>query len=316
MQTPKVSILVAVYNVEKYIHRCIDSILTQTFTDFECILVNDCSPDNSGKICDDYALKDNRIRVIHKLQNEGSSQTKKTCFENSTGNYIQFVDSDDWIEPDMIEKLYNKATSENFDITMCDIFKHKKDETIDIITQKNCFAHDKINIIRHFLKKDIQGYLVNKFVSKKLLSLAFFPEYSCHEDSVVTIQNLHYANKIGVINIPLYHYCYNPQSILNSKERRAIGSIEINANWGIILTFLKKQYGQLKTFEPELSNRLNAMKRGWFFDRANQKICELIKIYPESKFYRYLFLYMVKAVIKFIIPKKLIMWLISLRKKT
>jgi glycosyltransferase involved in cell wall biosynthesis len=105
----KVSIIVPVYKVEQYLERCVDSILSQTFTQFECILIDDCSPDNCPALCDEYAKRDARVKVIHKPRNEGLPQARKTGFDNSSGDYIQFVDSDDWIEPDMTERLYAAA---------------------------------------------------------------------------------------------------------------------------------------------------------------------------------------------------------------
>lgn len=96
MDTQKISVIVPVYNVEKYLSRCIDSIISQTFSDFELILVDDGSTDSSGKICDEYGKKDGRVKVIHK-KNGGQSSARNAGIENSTGEYISFVDSDDWI---------------------------------------------------------------------------------------------------------------------------------------------------------------------------------------------------------------------------
>lgn len=107
---PKVSVIVPVYNVEKYLDRCIQSILNQTFTDFELILVNDGSPDNCGKICDEYAKKDNRVKVIHK-QNAGVSAARNTGIDKACGEYIMFVDSDDYIDLDMLKKMLSMSSS-------------------------------------------------------------------------------------------------------------------------------------------------------------------------------------------------------------
>lgn len=104
---PKISVIVPVYNVEKYLRRCVDSILNQTFSDFELILVDDGSPDNSGMICDEYAKKDNRIKVIHK-QNAGVSTARNTGIDKAVGEYLMFVDSDDFIDNAMFEKMVNR----------------------------------------------------------------------------------------------------------------------------------------------------------------------------------------------------------------
>ena len=114
-----ISVLVAVYNVEKYLGRCIDSIIAQTFTDLEIILVDDCSSDDSGYICDEYAQKDSRIKVIHHQENKGLSAVRNTGLDEATGDYIQMVDGDDALHPQMIEILYNLISSGNYDFSMC-----------------------------------------------------------------------------------------------------------------------------------------------------------------------------------------------------
>ena len=114
---PKISIIVPVYKVEPYIHKCVDSILNQTFKDFEVILVDDGSPDNCGKICDEYAQKDDRVVVIHK-ENGGQATARNSGLDIARGEYIGFVDSDDYIEVDMFENLYNACAVENADISI------------------------------------------------------------------------------------------------------------------------------------------------------------------------------------------------------
>ena len=132
----KLSIIVPVYNVEPYLRRCIDSILAQTFTDFELILVDDGSPDNCPAICDEYAEKDPRIVVIHK-QNGGLSDARNAGLDIARGEYIGFVDSDDYIDAEMYEKMYNAAIMHNSDIVSCayeriDISKGKRSVSISI----------------------------------------------------------------------------------------------------------------------------------------------------------------------------------------
>ena len=102
---PKISVIVPVYKAEKYLHRCVDSILAQSYTDFELLLIDDGSPDNSGAICDEYAIKDSRVRVFHK-QNGGASSARNKGLDHANGEWVSFVDSDDWIEPQMVESLF------------------------------------------------------------------------------------------------------------------------------------------------------------------------------------------------------------------
>ena len=115
---PEISIIVPIYNVEKYLPRCIESILAQTFTNFELILVNDGSEDDSGEVCDRYAKEDKRIKVIHK-KNGGVSSARNAGLKNSIGNYIGFVDPDDYIKKDMYEKMYNLCIKKDSKIAIC-----------------------------------------------------------------------------------------------------------------------------------------------------------------------------------------------------
>ncbi|UOK56378.1 glycosyltransferase [Bacillus sp. OVS6] len=136
---PAISIVVPIYNVEKYLHKCIDSILSQNFTDLEIVLVNDGSTDSCGRICDEYSIKDNRVKVIHK-KNGGLSDARNTGIEISTGDFIGFVDSDDWVEPNMYETLYNLCISNSADISTCSIFvwdidNRKKQKNIVILLE-------------------------------------------------------------------------------------------------------------------------------------------------------------------------------------
>ena len=119
---PKISIVVPVYNAEKYLHRCMDSILNQVFQDFELILINDGSKDRSGEICNDYASKDNRIKVLHKV-NARVSAARNDGIKMATGKYLGFVDADDWIEPNMYQELFTSAEQFNIDLAMCDFRK-------------------------------------------------------------------------------------------------------------------------------------------------------------------------------------------------
>ena len=117
--SPKVSVIVPVYNADKYLHQCVDSILAQTFTNIEVLLIDDGSLDDSGKICDDYAQKDSRVRVLHK-ENGGVAAARQTGLDASTGDYIIQFDSDDYVESNIIELLVKKVMEEEADIVICD----------------------------------------------------------------------------------------------------------------------------------------------------------------------------------------------------
>jgi len=298
MNKPKISIIVPVYNVEKYIHRCINSILSQTFTDFECIFVDDYTPDDSGKICDEYAKKNELLKVIHNTKNMGASLSRKIGLENSSGEYVQFIDSDDWIEPDMMEKLYKIAVSENPDAIVCDFYVHKDSEAGRIVRQVCFSSSDKIIMIRETISKKIKTFLWSKFFRRDLLSLVEFPLYGYSEENVITIQSIHYSNKVAYANVPLYHYCINTQSLSQNKDGQAVRDLERYKNWQVIIYFLKEKYRDLKLFEPELSTHINKIKLKYIQEKNTMNIKELFNLYPESKFYRYYFFYRIKNTIK------------------
>lgn len=129
MKEDLISIIVPVYKVENYLSKCLDSMICQTYKNIEIILVDDGSPDNSGKICDDYAKKDSRIKVIHK-ENGGLSDARNAGLKIATGKYIGFVDSDDYISVEMYEKLYNQAKKEDADIACCNYYRVKMEKNL------------------------------------------------------------------------------------------------------------------------------------------------------------------------------------------
>ena len=172
----KISIIVPVYKTEKYIERCIESILRQSYHNFELILVDDGTPDNSGQICDEYSKKDNRIKVIHQ-QNSGQSVARNNAFKVATGDYYCFIDSDDYVADDLLEKLYNLLTDNNADISVVDYQCFEGDsvslgnETVEKITVFNNIEMIK-NI--HMVKDELYVVMWGKLFKKGLVN------HNCH----------------------------------------------------------------------------------------------------------------------------------------
>ena len=135
MQLPKVTVIVPVYNTEKYLPRCVESLMAQTLKELEIIFVDDGSTDSSGRLCDEYASKDNRIHVIHK-PNGGVAAARQTGLEAAAGKYVIWADSDDWVEVDMYEKLYQKAQSAQADLTVCGFIYEYKDGIREFVTER------------------------------------------------------------------------------------------------------------------------------------------------------------------------------------
>jgi glycosyltransferase involved in cell wall biosynthesis len=191
-----VSIIVPVYNVEKYLCRCLDSILAQTFSNYECIIVDDASPDNCPIMCDEYAKKYRQFNVIHKKQNGGLPQARKTGLEIATGDFVLYVDSDDWIEPNMLEKMYDKAHGGGgYDIVCCNI----DDETNYKYLKYNFNCIDKITILKQLLSYKFYVAVWNKLVKRSVYLKVFFPDENQGEDSVIIAQALYFAEFIGFI---------------------------------------------------------------------------------------------------------------------
>ena len=126
--SPKVSVIIAVYNAEKFLSRAVDSVLNQTMTDFELLLINDGSKDKSGDICDQYAQQDSRIRVFHQ-ENQGVAKARQVGTDNALGEYVIHCDADDWIESDELSSLYQKAQQESADMVICDYYQDTTDNT-------------------------------------------------------------------------------------------------------------------------------------------------------------------------------------------
>ena len=260
MTNPKISVIIPVYNSEKYLAECIDSILAQTFTLFECILIDDKSTDNSAKICDMYAQKDSRIKVIYNAVNMGSSLSRKNGLDAAAGDYIQFIDSDDWIENNMLEKMYEKAVSGNFDMVYSDCYWH--DETGVSHYKKIEYVNDFIQNIKNIILGYNKGSgLPYKMVKRSIYNGIIFPYNGYAEDKYITAQVFHKVKSTGFVNAAFYHYRYNPVSQRFNNKRQKNRYIGLKMNFNEIFNFLKNIYGNnLKIFEPELSIRKGKIK--------------------------------------------------------
>lgn len=225
INTPKISVIVPVYNVEKVLHYCVESILNQAFSDFEMILVDDGSPDESGKICDEYSAKDTRVKVIHK-NNGGVSSARNIGIEAARGEYICFVDSDDYLEKDYLEVLLEtKRKYPDFDNIWCgfytvrDYYKNKK-ETVVAEKDKNYSFYNLSGIMDLCEKWLVQMPWNKLFETKKVKenNILFPPELSLGEDYIFNLRYLDCTNgKIVVINKPLYDYLRDGKESLDNK---------------------------------------------------------------------------------------------------
>lgn len=249
----KLSIIVPVYNVEKYLPKCLESLTNQTLKDIEIICVNDGSMDNSLAILKEFASRDSRIRIIDN-QHQGVAKTRNTGIEQSTGEYIGFVDSDDYIDIDFFEKLYNSATKSNSDIAIASILKHKnffniynakytKEETAITIQDKIKLCEDK----KHFFFYAWNKIYHSGFIKENNIK---FSEGQIYEDVMFAIKALYYSNKIISVYGTKYHYIEHENSLTKYKDKT--GEKEQD---------LVKAYSELQEFcnskNIEIPERLN-----------------------------------------------------------
>ena len=219
-----VSIIVPVYKVEKYLCRCIESIIAQTLPDFELILVDDGSPDNCGVICDEYSKKDTRVKVIHK-PNGGVSSARNVGLDAAKGDYIAFVDSDDWIHPQMLDILYHSIIQTDAGFCACKVKK--------VFDEDNSWNADKVHDIcvpqvyngtdvlkDYFLKysEKLKTFVYNKLYRRECFdNLRFDCQMGIYEDEMVALELIEAAEKVAFVNYDLYYYFQSENSLVRSK---------------------------------------------------------------------------------------------------
>ncbi len=255
MEKSKVSVIVPVYNAEKYLKKCLESIINQTYLNIEIVLVDDGSTDNSLKICNDYKKNDRRIKVIHQ-SNKGVSTARNVGLDNATGAYISFVDSDDYIENDMIEKMTNEAIKNNLDIIICNLhFENENYEEIKEFNHNDYFIKRKNYPIELYKNISIQGYSCNKIFKRNIIvnnNIRFKREYMVLEDDLFNYDIFYYNKelKIKYINNKFYHYVQlntgASKSAFNLKKLSYLDvrekEINILNNENIISDHLKADY--------------------------------------------------------------------------
>ncbi len=226
-----ISVIVPVYNVENYLSKCIDSILAQTYTNLEIILVDDGSPDNCGKICDEYAKKDSRIKVIHQ-ENGGLSAARNAGLDTATGDYIGFVDSDDYIEPDMYNCLHNSIINSKVKIACCGRFR---EITSNYSVKAFCCERaTEFNIKEAFsemlLQQRVDVSVCDKLFSRDLLYDIRFPVGEINEDVVVVFELIKKSNGIIHSGDVFYHYVSREDSICHSEynEKKYVAIKHLN----------------------------------------------------------------------------------------
>ncbi len=248
---PQISVIVPVYKVEPYLRRCVDSILNQSFSDFELILVDDGSPDNCGAICDEYAQKDDRVVVIHQ-ENGGLSAARNAgidwAFANSDSQWLAFVDSDDWLHPQMLELLYT-ASDGLKTVRVCRHHYTDDDGAACLpvaLNKEHCVCMDQETLLVDHWRD--YNYAFGKLYPKAFFETLRYPVGKNYEDAFTTYRALYQADSICYIPCQLYFYFKNTQSITKSAWHEGF----LNCFEGIReqLAFYRS-HGMLRALEKE-----------------------------------------------------------------
>ena len=228
---PLVSVIVPIYNTEPYLKRCVDSILRQTFSDYEVILVNDGSTDRSLDICIQYAHENEKITVVNK-ENGGLSSARLAGFNIAKGKYILFVDSDDYIHEDMIRLLVDSMETTQSDLTMCGYYEKRGDEEKEIVLpfHEQVIQERKI-IVEKYIKRlissvddetSIPGFMCIRLMKRDLIQREYFQSERKYylEDHVFDLLYADQIQSISIVHAPLYYYCVNNNSLTNQHREK------------------------------------------------------------------------------------------------
>lgn len=275
---PKVSIIIPVYGVEKYIERCARSLFEQTLDDIEFLFVDDCTPDGSisilKKVLNEYPFRINQV-VIHRMEkNSGQTAVRQWGCEHVHGDYVIHCDSDDWIEENMLQTMYDTAVSGSFDIVFCDLFRSEGIGKSQHMVQQ--VPENKINLLHDLLSGKVHGSLCNKLISRKLYNKSLaFPKDNMNEDLVLSVQLCYYAKTYKHIPVPFYHYFINSNSITQDSSNletylnreyqsmRNFSIIEKFLNDKQLIQYFEVAFLQYKIGKKVIVNKLTLLPNGW-----------------------------------------------------
>lgn len=291
-----ISIIVPVYKVEKYLCECIDSILAQTYENFELILVDDGSPDNSGKICDEYAEKDKRIKVIHK-ENGGVSSARNVGLDNVKGEYITFIDSDDFVEKQYLELMYNRIIETNSDMCFCRCYRLLNgNKIVDVVEKfpKNTIISNEdnknkqfIDFLDLFFSLKMASYSVRILYKRRIVDKLYFnANIRIGEDFVYLLGALLKTTKICLIEDKLYCYRLNESSAVNTYKKGLLQNKLVLHD--AVFEIIEKTYVSKKSLNIYFCRRCfhllwNELK----YKSINKEYAQNIKAIKQSKLYKY-----------------------------
>ena len=283
---PLISVIVPIYNVEKYLNRCIDSIIAQTYKNIEIILIDDGSPDNCGAICDEYATKDSRIKVIHK-KNGGLSDARNAGIDIAKGKYISFIDSDDFVSRYFIETLYKCLVENNADISSLThgvSFEDGDDDSVKFMNSDNDFSCETVwpdDAIEYMFYQTIPTGVQWRLYKRAIFNELRFPVGYLYEDVATTYKAFMLAEKIVLIYANAYAYRHRTNSIIRMKyDERKLIAIDIS----------KALYSDICKLRPKLrrsaASRAFALNYTVFLQVPKTDKSSMLKLWTEIKKYR------------------------------
>lgn len=283
-----VSVIVPIYGVEKYLSECVDSILSQSYSRLEVILVDDESPDTCPTICEEYAKKDARVRVFHK-KNGGAGSAKNLGLEYATGDYICLVDSDDVLKPTFIQELLTRLIRENADVAVCSFSNWYADAIEPNVVeypQEQVFS--RAEYLTRFLTDWTSGIAWNKLFKKHTLQNVRYVEGHKIDDEFFTYKGILNSEKIVMFNMPLYAYRMRQSSVMQSgvhyQERMYLDRIE----------YFQQRYQDIVKAEPSLkdvfyTNMVDSFTRFWKESYGMEQVQSLLKQWKKSHFWKIVF---------------------------
>lgn len=276
-----ISVIIPVYNTKNYLNKCIDSVLRQTYKNIEIIIIDDGSTDGSAELCDMYAKKDKRIKVLHK-ENSGVSDARNHGLKIAKGKYIGFVDSDDYIEETMYEYLYNLIKKNNADMSICNVFLVEGKSIREQNTNKGVEIKqlNKLQVLDEILlDRNIQSYSCNKLFKKELFKDVKYPSGKKYEDIQTIFYLLENCENVVISDLPQYYYVKRDESIVNKvSEKTILDYIEIIENR---YEYVKTKYKELykNNIYYYTKTLITAYKDAYYLKNVSETLRQKLEIY-------------------------------------
>lgn len=278
---PKVTLAISVYNVAPYIERCVRSLFEQTFDEIEFLFVDDGSLDESMEIMwcvlEDYPSRKAQVRTFVHEHNMGTAVTKRDCYLQAKGDFVLVIDSDDFVELEMVEKMYRKAQETDADIVFCNVFQYSRERVRVVTCVPNgvvgCGDNVKDDVINHYVTPSLSCRMLKRtlFTDNEIL----WPVADYSEDYVISAETAYYAHRIAFVDEPFYHYCFNHGSLsrTDSEANKLKIYYDFIENLEIVLRFLEDK-GTLEKYES-----------GMFLNKVHAKYY-VMPLLPRFKYLR------------------------------